>query len=1126
MVVNRSLRKDLRREIRHSFTRFLSILVMVGLGVMFLVGLRSAAPDMRSTADSFFDQQRLFDLELVSTLGLEKSDLAFFSKQEAVADCEGAWFLDGYLNSGDKETVVKLLSLGSNLNRPVLLEGSLPVAADECALDQRMAESLGLGPGDRISLRADGDTAPTLGTCTVTAIVNSPLYLSIDRGTSSLGDGSVAGFVLLPDAAFDLDFYTVAYLTLRGATEADAYGDDYAALRDSASDQMEPVLQSRAESRFLRLRSEGQQELDDGQAELDKAWSDAQRELHEAETALENAAVSLYEGRRALGRGRADYHSAVAAGKAELEAAEAKLSSSRRQLRQAKQDLDRGEAEYAAAKEETARDLQAARQDLAEKESELNQAAAALEQGKAQTAVLQQQAEDYAAALAAQNAEVEAAIAAGIPVDLSTLPFDEQTLLALQAALAQAEGELAAGAQALEAGQQQLEAGKAALAQAEQAAKAQLAQARAKLDAGWKEYDKGRYALWQGQQDYEKGKQTYEESIDSGAKKLEDAARELKDSCAEYNDGIAELLKGRKDAEEAKRDAEKELDEGRRKLDELKAPDTYVLTRQSNFGFVSYDQNAQRMANLASMFPIIFYLVAALVCLTTMTRMVEEERTQIGVIKALGFGTGTIAGKFLIYGSAAAILGGILGAALGTVLIPWIIFFSYALLYNLPKLELHIYWPMCLSAIGVGLLLTLLATLWAVFTTARQTPAALMRPKAPRPGKRILLERVGPIWKRMSFSMKVSARNLFRYKKRLFMTVVGVAGCTGLLISGLGLHSSIFDILDVQFFDLYRYDVQLTLDPDSEGAQKRVEAFLNTSEAVSSWTGVSTRSVTFSRGAVSVDGYLTVTADPEAYADQVLLRNMDDKSPLKVPETGALIDLKLSELMGLGEGDCFTVDAESRFEAEVSTIREHYAYHYAIMTADTYHALTGASAEVNEFLITATDSSDEALSAFCTELMEIDGVLSANNKNAMAKSFRENMQVVDSAVMIIVTSAAALAFVVLYNLTNINITERIRELATIKVLGFYNIEVGLYIYRENMVLTLAGIALGQLFGKYLCSFLIRTIEMDIVMFGRDAKTENYLLSIALSLAFALIVNFVMYFRIKKIDMVQSLKSVE
>ena len=1120
------MQKDLRREIRRSFTRFLSILVMVGLGVMFLVGLRSAAPDMRSTADSFFDRQRMFDLELVSTLGLEEADLACFARQPEVAECEGGWFLDGYLDSGDKQIVIKLLSLGSGLNRPVLLEGSLPAAADECALDQRMAEDLGLMPGDRISLRAGGDPAPTLGSCTVTAIVNSPLYLSLDRGTSSLGDGSVAGFVLLPDEAFDLDYCTVAYLTLRGAAEADAYSEQYAALRDSGADRMEPVLTERAQERYLRLRSDGQQELDDARAELDKAWSDAQRELREAESKLETAAVSLVEGRRALGRARADYETALEDGRAELEAAEAKLDSSRRQLRQAKLDLDQGEADYAAAKEESARRLEDGRQELAEKEAELNEYAAVLEQGKAQTAALRQQTEDYAAALEAQNAEVEALIAAGIPVDYSALPFNEQTLLALQAALAQAEGELAAGEQALSDGRQQLEAGKAALAAAGQAAEEELRNARAKLDAGWKDYDKGRYTLWRGEQDYEKGKQTYEESAASGAERLEDAEQELRDGCTDYNEGIRELMDGRQEAEDAKREAEEELSDGRQKLEELKEPDTYVLTRQSNYGFVSYDQNAQRMANLAGMFPIIFYLVAALVCLTTMTRMVEEERTQVGVIKALGFGTGSIAAKFLIYGAAAAILGGILGAALGTVLIPWIIFFSYELLYTLPELELHIYWPMCLSAIGVGLLCTVLATLWAAFATARQTPAALMRPKAPRPGKRILLERIGPVWRRMSFSMKVSARNLFRYKKRLFMTVIGVAGCTGLLISGLGLHSSIFDILDVQFFDLYRYDVQLTIDPDSEGAEQRVSDFLNASDSVSSWTGVSSRSVTFSHDGFTEDGFLTVTADPEAYAEQVRLRDMDDKSPLQVPENGVLIDLKLSELMGLQEGDRFSVDAEKRFETVVTSLREHYVYHYAVMTARTYRSLTGEDARNNEFLITAADSSDETLSRLCAALMEIDGVLSANNKNAMAKNFRENMQVVDSAVMIIVTSAAALAFVVLYNLTNINITERIRELATIKVLGFYNVEVGMYIYRENIVLTLAGIALGQLFGKYLCSFLIQTIEMDIVMFGRDAKTENYFLSIVLSLAFALIVNIFMYFRIRKIDMVQSLKSVE
>ena len=458
-------------------------------------------------------------------------------------------------------------------------------------------------------------------------------------------------------------------------------------------------------------------------------------------------------------------------------------------------------------------------------------------------------------------------------------------------------------------------------------------------------------------------------------------------------------------------------------------------------------------------------------------------------------------------------------------MIPWIIFFSYGIMYVLPDLQLQVHWGLCLSAVGAGLACTVGATLWAVWATARQTPAALMRPKAPRAGKRILLERMTPVWKRVSFSMKVSARNLFRYKKRFWMTVVGVAGCTGLLIAGLGLHSSIFDILDVQFFDLYQYDIQLTLDPETDSVQERITECLERNSC-KSWTAANTRSVTFSANGITVDGYVTVTDDPVGFAEEVRLRDTDSKQPQEVPAQGALIDEKLAEILDVSAGDSITVDSGRRYEMTVTDIREHYVYHYAIVTGDYYESVTEERPEPNEYLISLAEPSEDNVSALCRRLMKVEGVRSAGNKASMANSFRKTMEVVDAAVMVIVLSAAALAFVVLYNLTNINITERSRELATIKVLGFYDPEVAMYVYRENIVLTIFGILLGQLFGKYLCSFRIRTVEMDIVLFRRDAKTENYLLSVALSLLFAGIVNFFMYFRMKKIDMVQSLKSVE
>ena len=917
--MQKTLRKELWREIHSSRNRFLSIFLMVALGVMFLVGLRSAAPDMRTTADGYFDAAGFYDIQVLSTLGLTEADIDAFSQAPGVEEARGGFSVDAALTLDDAQKNIKALDLSETFDRPELLAGRMPEKPDECLLDEKLQTLLELEVGDTVTLTPGKSMEDALAeeTFTITGIAHSPLYISLDRGTGSLGDGSVSGFVLLPRESFSLDTYTLCSIHAAGAAELDAYGTAYQRKIETLTEELETVARQRADLRYETLRADAQTDIDQGTAELEQAEADADAELQKAQDALDDARKELDESRAAL----------------ELAAAYGGYS------------------------------------------------------------------------------------------------------------------------------QEELEA------------------AQAKIDAGETEYQQGRSEL--------------EEARVSAAAEIEQGKQQLSQ------------------AEE--------------QLSQLKPADVYVLDRNSNYGFVSYDQNATRMDNLANMFPVIFFVVAALVCLTTMTRMVEEERTQIGAIKAMGYGTGAITWKFLIYGMLAAVGGTLVGAVIGTTLIPWVIFTSYGIMYVLPELQISVHWGLCLGAGAAGLVCTVGATLWAMLATARQTPAALMRPKAPKAGKRIFLERIGPLWRRMSFSMKVSARNLLRYKKRFFMTVIGVAGCTALLIAGLGLRSSLFRIIDVQYGDIYRYDVQASLE---EGSAADVSAKLGLQSAVQvdSAAQVFTRSVSFSSDAGSLDGYLMVTDDPAALAEEIDLRTMKGQEPLALPETGVIIGEKLAELLEVQVGDDITLDCGTPVQVQVAGITEHYIYHYAYMDAGYYETLLGTAYEPNELLISIRDG--DRAPALCEYLLGLEGVQSASNIRTSAQSFRETMEVVDAAVTIIVLSAAALALVVLYNLTNINITERIRELATIKVLGFFDREVAMYIYRENIVLTVLGIALGQLMGKYLCRYLIRTIEMDIVMFGRDAVAKNYIVSVLLSVLFALAVNLMMYFRMKKIDMVGSLKSVE
>lgn len=1117
--MNKSLRTELSREIRASMPRFLSILTMVALGVMFLVGLRSAAPDMRITADRYFDRQGFFDLQLFSTLGFGAGDVERLSKLKGVSACSGGQAVDGTVTCNQIEKVIKVHSLTAGFNAPVCVKGRLPAAANECAVDARLAEALSIKPGVAVKLSASVEDALDPEDFRVTGIVESPLYISLDRGTSTLGDGSVAGFVLLPEDSFRLDYFTVVYLRAAGAAALDAYGDGYKDLIDSLACLVEPVLKELAAERFVFLKEDGARQLSEGEAELARARADANRQLSEAKTALEKGRVELDEGWASLNRGKADYDTQSEEGRAALDEAREKLNVGRKELTEGELKLTLGQGALAMTQE-------LYRSNLASARDAVNQAEARLAAKQAAAA----EARDRAAAAHAEVERIEMGIRENMVAALTGgEPDPAFTLEAFTAAVANAglEDALAdLASRSADDAAEELSRAQNALAQTRRSGQAQISAAQAELAAGRAAVEAGRAKLKEGEAELAAGEAEYQAKVAEGARALEEAERKLNDGETDYAQGLLDYEAARQEADAALTEGREVLDRSARRLEDLEPAEIYLLDRGSNYGFVSYDQNAQRMTNLAKVFPIIFYLVAALVCLTTMTRMVEEQRTQIGSIKALGYGTRSIAAKYLIYGSLAALLGAIPGAAIGTVLFPWIIYSSYDIMYDLPSLTLRIDWPLCLTAALVGVAVTVGATLWAMIATARQTPAALLRPKAPKPGKRILLERVKPLWNRMNFSMKVSARNLFRFKKRLYMTVIGVAGCTALLIAGLGLHTSIFNILDIQFFDLYRYDVLLTVDPDSPGVQERVEAFLSGREDAAAWTGVYNRAVHFSHGGQTVEGYLTVPSDPTALKEQILLRDMESKAELGVPEEGALIDLKLAELLDLSPGDEMTADLGRPVSLRVAELREHYVYHYAIVSPQTYIAHTGENPAPNEYMIRLDRNDEAAVSAFCKALMRIEGVRSTQNKSLMANNFRKTMESIDAAVTVIILSAAALAFVVLYNLTNINVTERIRELATIKVLGFYDPEVAMYVYRENIVLTALGVALGQLFGKGLLGFLIRTVEMDIVMFGRDLHLENYLLSVLLSFCFAALVNLLMYYRIRKIDMVQALKSVE
>ena len=670
----------------------------------------------------------------------------------------------------------------------------------------------------------------------------------------------------------------------------------------------------------------------------------------------------------------------------------------------------------------------------------------------------------------------------------------------------------------------QIQAGYTQLAQV----KAQLEESKAELDAAQAQLQDAAQQLDTGWAEYQSGQQTLDQEEARGRSQLAQAKAELDDGEAEYQKGLEEYQQAKADAQPELEQAQADIDQGQKELDAMATCEWYVLGRDTNSGFVSYSQDAERVDNLSSIFPVIFFVVAALACLTTMTRMVEEQRTQIGSLKALGFSRLAISQKYIGYAFVASLVGGLIGLGVGATLIPAVIANAFQIMYAIPGLDYKMQLPLFVLAVLAAVACTTGAALWACLSTLIDTPANLMRPRAPKAGKRVFLEYIKPIWRRLSFTWKVSMRNLFRYQKRFWMTVIGIGGCTALIVTGFGLHESIFDVLDKQFDEISLYDATVGLDEDLTEEQKQgIEDYLDGEEAVADYMFTYQQMMDASTTGTSYDVYLFAVDDVEEFGRFVDLRHRSDHSPVELDGSGVVIDEKLSELLGVSVGDTITLEGDQRVEAVVADITENYVYHYVYLTRDLYTQLYGEDYQNNVMLLAYQDGMGVDVSNQTSEtLMKMDGVASYSYIATIRDSFEDSMDAINYAVVIIIVAAAALAFVVLYNLTNINITERRSELATLKVLGFYDGETTAYVLRENVFLTIFGVILGLVLGRFLHSWMVLTVEVDLVMFGRTAPPYAYVLAAALTALFSLIVNVAAHFRLKKIDMVESLKTVE
>ncbi|MEG2262473.1 MAG: FtsX-like permease family protein [Raoultibacter sp.] len=1125
-MVKRTFNKEIIRTITRSWGRFLAIAAIVALGTGFYAGLRMTAPDMRIAADIFYDGTALSDLRVLSTFGLSDADIDMLRGVEGVEAVMPAYETDVMATINKEQYAIRVHSLdtasaqASNtsdgvhaqsddlnyLNRPLLVEGSWPTRKGECVISADRVMNTPTTIGDRIEITEgtqNVDEVLATRTYTVVGYVHSSYYAaSANMGSTTLGSGVLQQFMYVPESDFSHDLpYAEAFLTVKGAADEASSSAAYRQTVAVVKQRLDDAAPSRERARQNEVKQEAKDELDRNRSDFERERTDAQTQLDEAKAKLDDGKAQL------------------ANAQIKLDDAAATIASSEASVASGQVEYDNGVAQLAGQRTSAESQLSDASAQLAEKQSQINEADASLAQGEL---LLQEGWSQWQAGVDQ------------VQVGLAQLALMDPASPEYAALKVRIEGQQAA----LDATKQQLDVQQATI----DAQKAQLGEAHAQLSGAWAQYDIQKQQVYsqlsaaQATLDHAGSQlENGRTELARGRTALADGRAELARKTQEYTDGLDEYQRNKAEADQKFADAEKELVDAQNKIDDIEEPTWYVMDRSKNYGVESFDADAGRVDSIAQVFPFIFFLVAALVALTTMTRMVEEERGLIGTYKALGYSRARITSKYLIYAAAASAIGGIIGIAVFSQILPMVIFKAYVIIYAVPAGPHPLDPGIAGLAFGLGVGVTLVATGAAAGATLREQPAALMLPRAPKAGKRILLERIRPLWHHMSFSWKVTFRNIFRYKKRFIMTVIGIAGCTALLLTGLGLHDAINDIIVKQYGEITKYNVMISLKDDiSPESLDRVDAIIDDKEVISSST-VSTRSnmlaSTFGHGEVGLQ--VIAPQDGAALSEFITMRDRTSKEVFSLKGDAVIVTEKLATKLGVSAGDTFKLfeqDAIGNAKGEgytftVSNVAENYINNYIYLMPQHYTEVTGKTLTDTVIFAVCSEDHDKRV-AFSDDLRAIDGVKTVAYNDETIESYQKMLSSVNMIVVVLVVAAAALAFIVLYNLTNINITERQREIATIKVLGFTPHEVNAYIYRETILLTLIGCAVGLIFGVFMEAFVVTTAEVDQVMFGRVIHVLSFVGAFVWTLLFSILVTIFMRHKLDKIDMVESLKANE
>ena len=1087
MVTGSAWRKSNLRQLKLSLGRYLAILAIVALGIGFFAGLKAAQPSMLRTGEDYLRETNFYDYRLLSTLGLTAEDVAAFSALPDVSAAEGGFSVDFTADAGERELTLKALTLPQRVNTPKLVSGRMPEAAGECLADANHFSDDDLGQTLTITKTAI-DGAFSVEALTIVGRCESPLYLGIDRGTTSLGGGSLNGFVLLPAESFAQDYFTEIYLTLTAAAASGLYSDEYDTAVEAMSAPLKTLLNERADLRYDSIIDDARAQLADAQKEYDEGNETYLSERAAAEEELAAAKQKLNDGAAQL-----------SASRARLDEAEKTLADGKAELEAGIQQYNEGLTAFNTAKADALAQLDAAQATIDENRKPLDEAMAQINdsgiliQHEALQITLAQLADRLAQT---EEGSAEYLLCKGL-YDAAELVLTEfEKTEAYQGYL-----QLMDGYAQLDAAQAELDGKRAE-------AEAQLAEQQAILDENKAKLEAAQEELAAGEQE-----------LADGRAQIAAAEQQLADGRAEYEAGYAEAQEQFASAEAELASAKKQLDDAEIEVEKLEHPSVYLLDRSTNSGYVSFQNDTSIVDQVAKVFPLFFFAVAALVCMTTMTRMIDEQRTQIGTLKALGYSDGRIAWRYMSYSGSAALIGCAVGFAIGTWLFPLVIWGGYSILYDFAPLE-YVFKP--LLAV-ISLIAALACSAGVTYLTCRselrRMPAALMRPKTPKAGKRILLERVPFLWNRFSFLYKVSIRNIVRYKKRLIMMLLGIGGCTALIITGLGLRDTISTVVDDQFEGVTHYDIAVTFSVPMDAAKQADfrDQFPAMQHCVFAHTG------SFEAcGGKDISNVTVVATNDADIASFISLHDGDRQ--IDYPQSGAVIDRHLADNQGVKVGDTLSLrvsDAKT-VEVPVVDICDNYVYHYAFLTADTYESLFGEDCEFSTAFV-QTDGDPYALGA---ELSDAGRVAAVTVTDALREMVDNTMKSLNAIVALVVTCACALALVVLFNLCNISITERIREIATVKVLGFFPMETLTYVFREIIILTVLGALVGIPAGKALHHYVISEIRIDLVSFNIHVAPLSYALAFGITLVLGGMVCLLLSKKINRVPMAESLKSVE